>query len=620
MTDIFEDWDSAELTDDEIVNYNGPSSKYPLEDVQLAVRLVDSTGIIDRIDEWRKEERYLAGKRNGGRKPYITDRTILVVLMLLAREGRPLLLTEMGNVLHKRFTDEGRELLGLPESLTPSRPGKNGTEKKNWFNAAYNAFHRMVDVMDPHLDTKQHRHHLTDRAHRERILRARDQNTVRRRKERLNEFAAAFIDMTFMQQPREVRQLQKKLDLTLDQTPITTLARAARPKLYSTGPRKGQEVKERMVLDPDLGWYVKGGTDEKEAIPAYAANVIVNTAPTPGVKPGFPIIVRGLSLSTPGKDVSGETVALLRHLIEDLGHDAGRLTADRGYFAAMDVNDFHRPVQRLGFAPVFDYKRNQLGIQPGGVHGSIFIDGEHYCPGTPQGLIDASKRAEAKEISEGTMRDLVDQRAKWVLKNRSRPDADGTVKKRCPAYGPQATVTCPLREPHPDLSDDPRPRVSRKRLPVGTPDICCKSSVVFKETDKTIKFSQAYRYGSRKWAEIYDYDRNTSEGIHGFMKDAAHEALDAPKRRRAFGLGAQQVLVTMLVVSANMRKIASWTAEQQKPGRPATQPTLRRRDREGLSNYKKHWGDKATELSFDRLVEEPFKLKPRAKTNVNSQK
>ncbi|MFF1875748.1 hypothetical protein, partial [Kitasatospora herbaricolor] len=99
MTDIFEDWDGEALTDEEILNYNGPTSKFSVGDVQLALRLVDATGIVNRIAEWRKEERYLAGKRNGGRKPYITDQTILVVLMLLAREGRPLLITEMGNVL-----------------------------------------------------------------------------------------------------------------------------------------------------------------------------------------------------------------------------------------------------------------------------------------------------------------------------------------------------------------------------------------------------------------------------------------------------------------------------------------------------------------------------------------
>ncbi|MFF1876094.1 hypothetical protein, partial [Kitasatospora herbaricolor] len=110
---------------------------------------------------------------------------------------------------------------------------------------------------------------------------------------------------------------------------------------------------------------------------------------------------------------------------------------------------------------------------------------------------------------------------------------------------------------------------------------------------------------------IYEYDRNTSEGIHGFMKDDAHEDLASAKKRRAFGLAAQQVLITMLVVSANMRKLASWTEEQQRPARPNAKTTLRRRDAEGLSNYKRHWGDKSKEISFQRLIDEPYTLKPK---------
>ncbi|MDR6611234.1 hypothetical protein [Leifsonia sp. 1010] len=118
---MFDDWDGAALTDREILEYSGPSSKYPLEDVELADRPVGSTGILEDIKAWAAEERQLAGKRNGGRPPYIGDRASLVVLILLAREGRPLLITEMGNVLHRRPTPEGRELLEEDGGLSSTR-------------------------------------------------------------------------------------------------------------------------------------------------------------------------------------------------------------------------------------------------------------------------------------------------------------------------------------------------------------------------------------------------------------------------------------------------------------------------------------------------------------------
>lgn len=610
MSDLFEAFDRSPLTDAEILNYSGPSSKFDINDVELADRMIRSTDLLGKIAEWRTEERQLLGKRNGGRRAYVSDRAILVALLLLAREGRPLLITEMGNLLHKRLTDDARALLELPQHLLPLHAAKDGTEKKNWFNSAYNAFHRMVDVMDPHLDTKKNRNRRTDREYRERIFSARDLNTMRRRKERLNHFTAQLLDMTFRMQPRAIRRRQRKLNLTIDQTPITTLGRNARAKVNRTGPEKGREAVDRMVLDPDLAYYHKGGSLESDAIPAYAANVFVSTADTPGVEPGFPITVRALSLSTPGTDIPEESVGLLEHLVTDLGHAAGRLTSDRGYGASMTDAQWHSHLHRLGFRQVSDWKRDQLGHQKSGdVNGAIFVEGDHYCPAMPQGLIDASKRAEEGNLSEPTYRNMMDERRKWLLRNKEKPAPDGTVKKMCPAYGPQARVACHIREAHPKASKNIRARVTESMAPEHPPTICCQSSAVFRPTEWTRKFSQDLQYGSREWAMQYEYDRNTSEGMHGYLKDDAHVALDAPKRRRAFGLASQQVLVTMLVVSANIRKIATFAAKKVEDDlQKIRERATRRRDREGLSKYKRAWGDPDNELPWDRLISEGYEL------------
>lgn len=52
--------------------------------------------------------------------------------------------------------------------------------------------------------------------------------------------------------------------------------------------------------------------------------------------------------------------------------------------------------------------------------------------------------------------------------------------------------------------------------------------------------------------------RNTIEGTNGYLKDPAHGALGAPARRRVRGIAAQSVFVAMLVMAANMRKIAAF--------------------------------------------------------------
>ena len=47
------------------------------------------------------------------------------------------------------------------------------------------------------------------------------------------------------------------------------------------------------------------------------------------------------------------------------------------------------------------------------------------------------------------------------------------------------------------------------------------------------KYRQDLHYGSPEWHAMYSTARNTIEGFNGYVKDANHEALDQPGRRRA---------------------------------------------------------------------------------------
>jgi hypothetical protein len=66
--------------------------------------------------------------------------------------------------------------------------------------------------------------------------------------------------------------------------------------------------------------------------------------------------------------------------------------------------------------------------------------------------------------------------------------------------------------------------------------------------------------GTEEWAATYAAYRNTIEGINGFMKDTAHESLQAPGRSRVRGIAAQSVFVGILAMAANLRKIAAHRA------------------------------------------------------------
>ena len=155
---------------------------------------------------------------------------------------------------------------------------------------------------------------------------------------------------------------------------------------------------------------------------------------------------------------------------------------------------------------------------------------------------------------------------------------------RCPAVGRSATLSCPLRNPVGNVAG----RTQVLVVPAHPEEICTyKSSVSFPPTAGG-KYRQDLHYGSPEWHAMYSTARNTIEGFNGYVKDANHEALDQPGRRRVRGYAAQYLLTAMLIVSANLRKIETFIREQgQDEGVAAKSPKkCRPRRRNRLANYK----------------------------------
>lgn len=70
---------------------------------------------------------------------------------------------------------------------------------------------------------------------------------------------------------------------------------------------------------------------------------------------------------------------------------------------------------------------------------------------------------------------------------------------------------------------------------------------------------QDLAFASLEWAEVYTTLRNSIEGLNGFAKDGAHEAIGDPRRRRVrVSIAAQSVLVAFMPLGANLGKIRSW--------------------------------------------------------------
>ena len=74
------------------------------------------------------------------------------------------------------------------------------------------------------------------------------------------------------------------------------------------------------------------------------------------------------------------------------------------------------------------------------------------------------------------------------------------------------------------------------------------------------RYRQELPYGSPAWHQHYATLRNTIEGLNGYARDTAHQALAQPGRRRVRGIAACSLFTALLLTAANIRKIRAWRA------------------------------------------------------------
>jgi hypothetical protein len=221
----------------------------------------------------------------------------------------------------------------------------------------------------------------------------------------------------------------------------------------------------------------------------------------------------------------------------------GWLGYDRAYTAAVPGR-FQLPARALGYRPVIDYRTDQLGIQAG-TGGAILVEGTWYCPALPGPLITATTRLRGHAITRDLYTQQITARACYQLKRKEGPDADGYQR-----------LTCPLRQASTSPRDG-RPKVLQP--PAEPPRICTQTAITI-APDTGARYRQDLPYGSPAWHQTYATLRNTIEGLNGYAKDPARQALAQPGRRRVRGIAAQSLFTALLLTAANIRKIRAWRA------------------------------------------------------------
>jgi hypothetical protein len=522
-----------------------------------AIHLVDTSPLVATVEGWRETDRV----GPGGRPETFPIRALLVAMVLCGITNEPMLATRFTDVLFRQLSPAMRHALAVRKPPDPD--DTKGTD--NLYRNVRTRFHALLGLMDPSPTPKNRR---LDAVTFEALLELRrgrySEAEWAERKDRLGWFINQVLEMSIRVLPREVRRHWLG-SAAVDATVIPTFAR---PPRRDPRAKKGVPPKTHTYSsDPDADWYhrdkrdhLDGTADAKLSMWGYEATLVVSGNDEPDMPSAVPTMVLGMApLHKPGTRV-GQNALVALSSISQRGHPAHYLAGDRAY-TQCKPEDFQLPARSLGYRPVIDYKIDQLGRQ-GSFQGMIQVDGPYYCPAMPETLINATRDYRDGNIDEDTHRARIEERRRYRMRMKGSPDAEGHVRMMCPAANPGPSVRCALKP----ASEGGNGRV-RTRIPVtdvlaqNPPKICTQESITLPPVEGA-KFLQELAHETPEWHAHFKTLRSSNEGMNGFIKDGAREAVDDPERRRIRGVAAQSVLVAFQLFAANMRKIDEFLARR----------------------------------------------------------
>jgi hypothetical protein len=506
------------------------SSDIAEQAIAFCTEVIDASGVAEHLEA-------LVAKAT--RRPRVLKvRAVLVALLFLALDDRPLHLKAATRLLFCRLGQPWRAQLGIT--------GEAATKKA--FLARYRQvrylFHLALSVIDPSAEAKNR---AMPGAQAVALAKKLPSDEMCARRQRLETVINDLLEASLgVCSKAELAGFDGSVGL--DATPVP---------LWSRGPsaRSGTSAS-----DPDGGWYVREGDHREATGPdgkvlrklSWATEATIATmGRPPGAVPAYPNLVLGVALGRPGHDPGGTGVRVLAS-VRARGWPAKYLGADRGYTQGLP-KQFHLPVRALGYSLVMDYKATQLGCQANS-GGAVMVDGAFYCPAMPEALVMASAEHRAGMTDDATYKARLAARSAWRLVRKQGPDGDGNERLACPARASQPHLSCPLRPSAIALGQVP------VLCPPSPPPKLCTQSAITLAPDVGARERQDLAFGSEAWVRTYATYRNTIEGANGYLKDTAHEALACPGRRRVRGIAAQSMFVALLLMAGNFRKIASYRA------------------------------------------------------------
>jgi hypothetical protein len=275
--------------------------------------------------------------------------------------------------------------------------------------------------------------------------------------------------------------------------------------------------------------------------------------------PAVPELTRRITLSSCHTDPVRVLVPVLTGMPGD-GIPLGDILADSGY-AHRDADAWALPLRQAGAQLIQDLHPHDRG--PQGTHaGAIIVNGNLYCPATPQPLLHLGPLTPAATPEDTAAHDIrTAELARHKLGRLTADDADGYHRVTCPAA--MGKIRCPLR-PDSMTLDRSHPQIL---TPPEHPPACCTQQTLTIPPDVAAKTRQKHDYPSQ--AHRRSYARRTS-AERGFstIKDPASNTI-ARGWCRLTGLTPPALWLACLHAIRNQRILRAWNARQAENQRRA---------------------------------------------------
>ena len=304
----------------------------------------------------------------------------------------------------------------------------------------------------------------------------------------------------------------------------------------------GQTRKDRTAparsTTPEAGLYRRGGDQKVEEKPAtgpgggkrkevskfgFETEVLTTTV---GDGHHGPDLIIGVTVHRPGEITMAAETLIPR--FSELGYPSGNCSVDRAY-NNLDAANFHIVMINHGYEFVFDYPKDELGIQTSYASGMktdkngrlvrdnraeqnhvIMVEGSWYLNFMPELLINAVKHSLLEPshpdwIDETRLRERLAKRTKYQLARFGTRDSDGYQRYTLPNPAGYIAVD-PITA---EILDKPKART------VSIP------------TREGVRWAQKFPYRGPEWQAAYNL-RSTVERKNNLLKHPTLEDVANP--------------------------------------------------------------------------------------------